>query len=556
MSRLPCSFAAAALTLAAGCAAEVTEVRLGDLDFAYAFTIFLNDAGDPLRVGPVFGRLDEQAFGVNALALQDGEARVLLITMTEEELKAAVARYDRERGLELGVELAPPPTRPTLVDQSATSPPFQRAALPDDASFYVVDIDGQRRDVEALTRLEMPDPKAQGAVTMIVPIDPECGRDGQLPLRPFAKEAKPITTLTAEDPRTILAYDLLWLDDDAVIVVGFREVFLVRRNELWVSSPTTAFALINDDRRFHDGAAEAPAADGTQTAWIAGGYPGEPADDRDGRVGARGALFRVVVGPDGIRSVQTATETPGHQLYTAEVAEDGTVLVGGDDGFMLEKAPGATEFTRRLPDLRVRETDPGENWVTAIASFDFAPRPWLVGTQGLLHEYDADNDRWIERFVRLDVITQPQLLHFSGIDGRIRGDGDIEFWASADSGGLVRRIGVNAPWTPLLPNFPPRFAPCASPPRPGEPELYSLKTINDLTVQDGFLYLAYQNCTAVVVVPMVDVRDPAEAIECTGLLTPLNEGPEFTRTEYTAFASRPGELLVLRGDGLLLSSTW
>lgn len=546
----------------AGCSPEVTEVRLDNIEFSYAIAIFLSDGGSPVRVGSVFGRHEGEVFGSTDLELKAEEDQVLLVTFTVDQLREAFEDVDLARATELSVELQRPPLKPTFVDLPPSSPAVRRAALPGAASYYVARLNGRAQTLEALDAVAGPTDPAQNGVTLLVPVEPEfCRPRGQTPLQPFAASAAPFGDALNPNPALSQTQDLIWLEDDRALVVAYAQLFLIRRGEVaWTLTSTGAYRLPADDqlperfpyRRFQEGAAEAPAPDGRRTVWLTGGFPGGNNPQGEGRVGAHGALFKVVVGPNGFESVETVLETPGVMLWTAHVAADGAVLVGGDGGFLTLKRPGSDVFEAIEP-VRVARDQPGANWVTAISSFQPASVRWVVGTQGFLHEFDEDEGRWVEWPIVQDIFTSPELLEFFGIAGRARGDDDVELWASASRGALVRRAGLTSDWARVTPDFPPRFVPCGA-----GGELLSLKAIVDVLVTDRYLYLAYQNCTAVVTMALDEVSNRSDPAGCVSLLTPEGEVPAFTPAEYTAFARLPGqnEVLVLRGDGRVLSTTW
>ena len=554
----PQSWVLVLATSLVACQPEVTEVQLDRVDFDYAFPIFLDEAERPVRVGPLFGQIDGMSFGANAFDHRDGEAKILLVTMTEAALRRAVFDFDPSRALELSVEIGPPPSAPTFVSVSDGLPPARRAQIPGDAAYFLVDLDGQTVSSTDVVLIDVPPSPPFTTITLVVPVNPEfCRRRSQGPLVPFAAEANPITSLADAPLQSTSVEDLAWLDDDRVLVVGFSQLYVVRRGEAWRETPQTAYQLPADERfpfrRFHDAAVEPPGPDGRQVVWVSGGYSGEIIDRE--RLNAHGAVWKVTLNADGLQSVETATETPDSHVWTVHVASDGTVMAGGDDGMLIERRFGADRFTR-LPSRRVIRTGRGQNWVNAIRSFEFDPIRWVVATQGLLHEYDASLDRWTEQLVLRDLVTAPELFEFFAIDGRLRAIENIELWAGASDGGLIRRAGLSSPWAQIQPIYPPRFEGCASALGPDDVQLDFRRAILDLALQDGFLYLAAQNCTAIVMLRLEDFPSPRDPPGCVSLLTEEAVAPGFTPAQYTALVSRPGELLVLRGDGRLLSSRW
>lgn len=553
-----------AAAMSATCAPEVTEIRLGELEFDYAFIVFLSVAGDPVRVGPVFGEIDGAPFGVNDLEFDD-EDRVLLVTMTDEQLRDAVPGFQAERAAELMARLERPPARPTFVDLPSSSPAVRRLALPTGVGYYSAPLDGRARTLSSVQRLTAPDPKTRAAVTLFVPVDAEfCARSRQSPLRPFAKDRFPITALPVPaEPSVSLVGGLAWLNANELVVLGFREVYIVRRGLPW--QPTSGRIPGNmyiqpksaDDEplQYRDVAVEPLGSDGKQVVWIAGGYHGEPEDPGLRRFNARGMLWRLTVGAQGIELVETATETPGHHLWSVAVDSDGAVVAGGDGGLIIRRDPGADRF-EVFAELEVARPQEGADWVSVLRPFDFAPIRWVAGTQGLLHGFNDAQARWTAAIVIPDIVTSPQLYEFFSLAGRRRPNDDLELWASASEGGLLRREGLSSPWAPVQPKFPPRFAACASALDPNDPQLMNQKPVYTIALQDDFLHVGYANCTAVVMIKLDDIPNPDDPVSCVSLLTEDGEFPGFTPSEFRGMVSRPGELVVLRADGLLLSSTW
>ena len=539
-----------------GCSAEVTEVRLDGLDFDYAFAVFLADDGTPLRVGAVFGQHDGDTFGANEITVGDGEARVLLVTLTQAQLQSAVDDFDNSRAPELSVRLEAPPVVPTLIDQLPSQPPIRRTGLPPEASYFEAQLDGATVALSAMDALTEPEAKARGAITMFVPVNPEqCRRAGETPLRPYAQAAYPITAPEGRNVR-----DVVRLYDDVVLVVGLKALFVVTRDGPWSVMDETAYTLpseVEAPPQFREAALVPPAlGEETRTVWVTGGYPGEELDPEVGRAGAHGALWRVTLDRAGLVDVERVLDAPGRLLWSVDVASNGGVLVGGDNGFLYRKAPGASTFTEAPSPLQTRRPQPGADWISALRAFDDDRQPWVAATQGIVHELDpGPPERWQESLLLKDI-TWPEPFEFFAIDGRRRNDDDMELWASASRGGVLRRAGINSSWAQVKPTFPPRFAPCAAATSGDSPDLISLAAINDLRLQDGFMYLAYQRCTAVVTVRLPSTSDPAAPLGCVSLLTEEGVDPGFMSGEYVAFEAQAGELVVLRSDGQLLVSTW
>ena len=545
------------------CDAELTEVQLGELDFAFAFAILLNEDGAPVRVGPVFGRYAGDSFGRNAIEIEDGESQALLVTITQEKLTEAVFDFDVSRAPQLAVALESPPPAPRFVD-APNDEPTRQVSLPQQADYYLAAIDGQRRALGALRAIDEPSDVVRGAVSVFVPVNPEiCRRPGQSPLVPFAADAQPFDPSRTDAVSSKQMNDLVWLDADRLLVVATNRLYVVRRGLVWSDTPSTHYRLPSDPRfarlRFEESAAEPPQPDGTRVVWVSGGFEGDFDDAKIRRLGAHGILWKATFDTDGLQTVQTATETPGHQLWTVEVADDGAVLVGGDGGLVLRKGPEDGGF-RRWRAVVPREAEVGADWISSLASL---PRSsieggssvrWFATTLSVIHEFEAVRDAWVPRTVFRDILSSPEPFKFFALDARARGADDVELWAAGSRGGLVRRAGLSASWAQVEPSFPPRFEPCAS--ASDGAGLQVLKAINDLVIHDGYVHLAIENCTAVAMIRLSPISEPADPSGCVSLLTEGVATPNFTPAEYTAFAVRPGEVAVLRGDGRLLSSTW
>ncbi|MEO1337319.1 MAG: hypothetical protein AAFV29_16875, partial [Myxococcota bacterium] len=464
--------------------------------------ILLNGEGAPVRAGPVFGRHRGAPFGTNALDLQPGEENLLLVTMTDDQLRRALPDFEADRGPQLVVELAEPPASPQLLTISERAP-FKRTGLPATLQYYAAALDGRTQGFDELAPLDGPDIRVRSAVTLVVPVDPEfCGRFGQSPLRPFASSARPFDALAGTPDAFAGARDLHWLSDDELLVVTSNRLYVVKQGERWASTSTNTLAVgqsaSSSRDRFQSATVIADDANRTSRIWVVGGDYGDPMDRR--RVNASGAIWAFQRGFDGVFSGGMVATVPNAYLWSVEHNARGEVLAGGDNGELWLKEDA--DFIRQSPlPTFDRDAPLGDDWISVIASSESANADWVAGSMGLMYRFDGI---WQGQMVGQSIVTAVQLVEFFGLDGIDNEDGsDVELWAGASRGRVYRSFNSGADWALTEIPYPPRFAPCASARPDGEDRLQATLNFNDVALDASFAYLAYRRCTALL---MVDRR--------------------------------------------------
>ncbi|MEM7674484.1 MAG: hypothetical protein AAF449_00620 [Myxococcota bacterium] len=563
---------AAAMCAALGaCASETTtEIQLDGLEFSYAFLVFFDAEGAVVRTGSVFGRADGESFGDNALRVNDGEQSVMLVTMTEAQLRTAQPGFEASRAREMAVQLEAPPASPVFFETFLGS--FRRLGLPSSLQYYRGRLDGTTRTIAELEQLSAPDARALSSVTLLVPVDPEfCGRSEQTPLRPFASVARPFEAAAGTPSQFSIGRDVLWLDDDTLLVVTATQLYVVRQGEDWRVTPQNTLATPSvpegaPSLLFESAVVAPTSSDGRRTVWVVGGRFGVR-DDR-GRRNGSGVIWQAErASNEWIGITATATDANAY-LWSVARGSRGEVLAGGDNGALWRKAAGVDAF-EKLETLPTFERDalPGRDWISAIVASDLSSGPpavqWIAASMVIMHRFDG---AWRREDVGQNIVISAELLEFFGLAG-IANDAtqEVDLWAAASRGRVYRSLSSGAEWARAPIPYPPRFGPCASAGRDENGRPLANMAFRDVAVDAAFAYLAYQRCSAVI---MVDRRGeastPSAEPRCALMLAEEVDAPNesdrlrifTTASEFISLAVRANALAALTVDGKLLVSRW
>lgn len=548
--------------LALGCQMQVTEVPLDDLEFDYAFLVSTDEEGEVRRVVGEVG-LRNGPGRLPAVRLDSGVSRFFLLTLTEEALLEAVPTFDPERASELelrGTEGRDPPSR-EVYDEPSNS---VRVALPERFGVHAGVVDEQGvLDPASLEPTALDSTRLRSTLLLVVPVLRErCARLGQTGLRPFAATVDTLSDSFGE----IGLVDLAWVDDDRILAVGHAVIALLDRGQPFVredklpGAPSTPHLWLGlnevvpalEEREHIAAAALAPTAgpDGRRELLVVGGVAPDPFM---GAEPTRGWVRRAWLSEAGLEWADEPQTGLG--LFAREVTylDDGRVMIGGHRGrFWVRETPSASfEPLTPPPPLAVPMDDDVSN-IVATGHEDF---PIVVGTKGALHLWEVERGRWQTNSIEQQIVLSPEPLKFLGTDTVIEADGGLGIYASTQNGDLIWRPDRLTPWEyPELP-YPPRFAQCASATN-DDRLLYERRPVNALEVEDGYVHMAYGDCSALVTMKKPDsIEEPL----CISLV-PVEGEQVLHLSDKMAFrevlASRPNAVAVGTVRGGVYVTEW
>ncbi len=300
------------------------------------------------------------------------------------------------------------------------------------------------------------------------------------------------------------------------------------------------------------GVAVAPSstrADGLREVLVAAGLRrGEP-DGRERETDERrGALWRLWLGPDGLRaaSPDPIAVVPGRRLHAVAIAPGGQAVAVGDRGTALLRARPGEPFGP--------PEDIGGGWgdksFSAVATGDPA-RPLAVSSENRLHRLDAARGVWLstpELARPVDINLSPRALAVAPGPG-----GEVELWAAGSPGTALGVLDARG-WRFLAgPDFPGSYAGCGGAVlADGVYRNTKSEAFLAAVGRGAFNVMGVEECDGVVFLRREDLCVHVERAP-----PPSDPAKDFI-VDVDAFEAGPGEagLLALTARGALLSATW
>lgn len=501
-----------ALTALTGCTREVmTRVELAAIQTDHAFFVFLDAAGTPVRVTPVFAA---RAGGgpTPSFALEAREERLVLVALDDAALEAHHPAYDRARPEALEATLEVPPEK--WVARPLDGVRLAKA-LPEGARLYGA------RLLEGEGGLAPASDEARdavlAAVTLAIPVDHAvCLEPGVGRLVSFGRTRSVTSGLPDQTKDARAIQRARWVDADRAVAVTTRYALFVERGRDLVLDP------VAPGRRggyFDPLAFEPGMAAGIADMVLDRSRPGPVVVVAVGSISmtedrAEGRVWELAVHDDGLELVRTTTLTFGPE--SVAIDPQGAIALVEYGLFAETRAPGATAF-ERLPRLEPAP-DRGAATHRVLWTGD-AREPLVATTADRLHVYDAALGAWKTTDVTFSALspgtpldpTRDKLL-FRGLAVRPLAEG-VEVWAGGDFGGLFRRPSFGE-WTRVDYLAPPGYSNCSRPVG-NYPDVLMSSPIDDLVFDGGYLYAAFRECAAVIGLRVEDLC--AETLGLEGL---------------------------------------
>lgn len=569
MRRVKAGIATVALFGLLSCSPKVTEVPLDGLEGAYVFMVVADDAGLPLRVVAAVGAgTAGEGISLPSTAFKGRETQFFLLSVRADELRALLPAFDPLRVAEMELLRTPPPAQPTYESRDPSVPSRIALALPPGVAVFKGLPAGQGTvALEDLERTPLTATPLGARLTLMVPVTAEaCRPSQQTDLRPFAATAEPLKGAVAGN--LALSW-LTWLNDDRLLVAGASIVTWVDRGEA-LPAYEPGRSATEPDRWMHleqvvpmenqgyiASAALSPLPDalGRREILLVGGKPRASEGTTTPTI-TYGWIRRGWLQDEGLSWDPSFVQLLPDFSSSVEFSADGRAFVGTQGAHIWSRTATQAEFVRADPGPKhFRPSD--NNDVQRLRATEHPRWTMIASTSSGFHLWDKTQETWSNELIEQDGILAEEALKFNGIDSHLEDD-DFRVFMSTQLGTMVWRTRPGQDWKQDSLPYPPRFRPCASA-TPDEQEklAYLRRDIAALEVQDGFIYLAHGECSALVM-----VKEPAEANEplCVALL-PVEGEPVSVLTGdlqggRTLLAARPSAVAVASPSGGIYLTEW
>jgi len=550
------------------CSPSVSEVPLDNLTGAYVLMVVANSEGRPLRAVAGVGLLAAEGEPqLPSTTLQGDETQVLLVSLGPEDIEQVAAEFEPERINELHLRVADSPDTPNFATRSESPRGLVKARLPNSVGLYAV------RDPTQVPLTIAPLDSASAVaqdffrrVTLMVPAAyEECRPPQQTDLRAFAAEADSLNRAAGGRPALST---LAWLSDDRLLVVTASVgLTWLDRGEVVPSYPVQRPAP-TPGRWLHleQLGAERPV-----------GYIGAAAISPI--VDAQGRSELLIVGGVPLRDSETSTLTLGwirrgwlqgdsfswDPEYHVDMPRFSDDVVVAADGAALVGTQNAQFYYRRSPNHEFEPMQPhppsyreeNKDGVPRVRATAHPRWTLIAGTHGGVHIWDAERELWMSQEILQGGILVAEALRFRGIDSRVVDD-KLRIYMSSQLGSFAWRPEGAANWTQIedLP-YPPSFRSCASSSTGNGPLVYTRRSISALELQNGYIFMAHDECSALVM-----VKEPEQVGEalCVALLPVEGTMPSIIDgilgDQRSILASRPGAVAIASPNGEIYFTEW
>jgi hypothetical protein len=509
---------------------EKLPIEVGGLDFDYGFLLTYPERGPPLRVSGVFGVSDggDVTFGEPpAVVLEEGEDRFVFVALQRDQLHPS---FDGARAHEIGAIIEPPPEG-FSVEGAGREDPYAKTSVPAESQLYTGELGAALRPVEE-AEFDL-----FGEVTLRIPVEPEyCRIPGQTAPAPFGAAAQVLPPLV----RIRGIENAFYLDEDHAVVATRAYVYVIERGGTFTSTLSPSMWSIFSDPKYgvYDGVFDLAIGptdpDGTIPMVAVGGDQFEDSD-----------LYRRVwplrLNGTSILADGPSSKSAGEKDLSATFTTDGRAWIGEEEGRVLIREPGSTEFV--LTYELMHRSDIPDN-IYEIRPIDAGGYSMIAGLKN--HLYLFGSSGWEYQYVMRSGLLSPEPLRFASLLA-LEDAGAGDFWAVGDRGQIARKRGDDE-WRLLSEVgedlvYPPRFLPCASSDDPSGGQLGFNRVITAIGDAGDWVLMGYEQCNALVVVRRSD--------QCVSLLAPNDEEVEFSLGFVTSIDRLGQRILIGYSDGAL-----
>jgi hypothetical protein len=501
--------------------AETIQVDVAGVPLDYGSVVTFSDTGEPVAASAVFGVEDGRVvFGeLPQIRLGPDEASFALIALARDGIHPA---FVPSRATELDVLLEPSPDA-LVVEGTDLTRLDGRIRVPDQAT-----ISTARFDDPVLRPGEVDLER----ITLRIPVDPEyCLDPMQTELAPYGADVRPRGPL-----QDIVA--ALEIDGDRAVVASKTEIYVLPRH----GTTSTVWRLPDDPdyvpgEQLNDVAIGAPRTDGSREILAVGGFL-----ERDAELPTFGKIWRLRLDGDRVtRDGPLFRVGAGLWFRVVAYGPDGCAFAGQEDGHLLVRADERSPWIDEVA-LMTRTDVP--RFVGQLVATGDPEFPLMASTKNYVHRMNASRV-WESEILMRGGILGPESNNYEGL-GLVRDGGVPDFWAGGQRGQIGRKAGAE-PFE-LFENrgiaigYPPRFSACASSANPGEPLTYN-REINDLVVAGDHVFMAYENCRALVVLRRADL--------CVWMLPIAGQATAFVEDSFVVMSRSGRRILVASEDGEL-----
>jgi hypothetical protein len=436
------------------------------------FLVALDGAGEVRTVSTIYETSGtDQAY----LELEGGIADVYLVGLANVRLAAADERFDEQRADQLAIDTSAPPAAGELILRAENA--FLRTALPKDISILDTKTSGEasggaRENIERALTLDLP-----------IILD-RCAEDHRMHLAPFGATAELLAGAMAASHRGIIS---VTGHEDRAVMLARGAIYVVERGGAVdldrLANPTNPdfestvlrADVLGTDVAFAAITAYFRDVDGQRQFLLAGQESGAA------------AIWRLALGPNGIRRVERVPIEPPVTNLLRDIAVDGQdiAFAVGDDGLVL------TGEVIGRPFIRVATPRGAEGEIRRAAASHILTQPHAIATLSpRLYLGYAWEGYW-------DEIILPATAN--GIAASIDGD---ELWVVGERGMVIRRLSTVVE-APML-AYPPSLSACAVA-DPGTGRLSIEDEHDGASIDEAFVFFQPQHCTSMIRVRRKDL---------------------------------------------------